>query len=128
MVSTADMVEAGKLMQEKQHNTFVPQQEPPNHQKPQKTHLSAMGDKVRNSEASTECLQRSDGQSVTHFGDIQDVLWNEVHPFCFICVCSQLHSQAPRWTDGGVILNVGVVSHHLQTHKGQYSVCRKEVW
>lgn len=56
MVSTADMVEAGKLMQEKRHNTFVPQQEPPNHQKLQKTHLSATGHKVRNSEANTECL------------------------------------------------------------------------
>lgn len=52
MASTADMVEAGKLMQEKQHNTFVPQQEPPNY----KRHLSATGHKVRNSEANTECL------------------------------------------------------------------------
>lgn len=73
-------------------------------------------------------LQRSKGQSVTHFGDIQDVLWNEVLPFCFICVCSQPHSQAPRWTDSGFILNVGVMSHHLQTHKGQHIVCRKRVW
>lgn len=73
-------------------------------------------------------LQRSKGQSVTHFGDIQDVLWKEMLPLFFICVCSQPHSQAPRWTDGGIILNVGVVSHHLQTHKGQHSVCRKGVW
>lgn len=43
-------------MQEKEHSTFVPQQEPPYYQKPPKTHLSAMGDKIKNSEAKTQCL------------------------------------------------------------------------
>lgn len=115
-------------MQEKQHTTFVPQQEPPHHQKPPKTSqcYGRQSEKLRGKHGVS--LQRSKGQSVTHFGDIQDVLWEEVLPFCLIRVRSQPHSQAPRRTDGGVTLNVGVVSHHLQTHKGQHSVCGKGVW
>lgn len=60
--------------------------------------------------------------TVTHLGNIQDVLWNEVFPSCFIRVRSQPHSQAPGWTDGGILLNIAVVSQHLQAHKKQNRV------
>lgn len=68
-------------------------------------------------------LQKSKLQPVTHLGHIQYVLWNEMLPSCLIGVRFQPDSQAPRWTDGGILLYVAVVSQHLQKAcKGQNTV------